>query len=437
MRRFLAAALFLVASASAQTLVVQHARLIDGNGGAPIEDSALVVVDGRITYAGPFAGVTVPDGAEVLNMQGKTIVPGIINGHGHVGLTKNLAQDQANYTRANVIRNLQIYASYGVTTTTSMGTDLDAIIDYRDQRNRGEFDGARVLAAVHGFTAIEGYPTRVPGVKGVAYEVATPEQARQLVDKLADQGANLIKMWVDTHHGAYPKLSPEIRTAIIQEANLRGLVSFAHVYELDDAKQLAAAGINILGHSVRDAEVDDELISLMLKNNVTYIPTVSREIATYAYGTGAPWANDAYFTRSLTEAEKTALATTFKASQQDPELQRQGKLDYEMAKRNARIMHDAGVRIGLGPDTGPPGRFAGYFEHLEAEELVDDGLTPMEVIVAWSKTNSEALKIDDDFGTLAPGKVADFLILNANPLDDIHNARAIHRVYMGGKRFRW
>ncbi len=437
MLRLLIAGIFVAVMASAQTFVVQHARLIDGNGGAVIEDSALVVEDGRITYAGPFAGASIPESAQRLNMQGKTIVPGIINGHGHVGLTKDLKQDQANYTRANVIRNLQIYASYGVTTTTDMGTSLDSILEYRDQRNKGEFDGARVLTAVHGFTAIEGYPTRVPGVKGVANEVSTPEQARKLVDKLADDGADLIKMWVDTHHGAYPKLAPEIRAAIIQEAARRGKVSFAHVYELADAKQLAAAGIRILGHSVRDAEADDELISLLLKGDVTYIPTVMREAGTYMYGTRAPWVDDPYFTRSLTASELQALKTTFKASQADPELQREGKSDFAMALKNVKILHDAGVHIGLGPDTGPPGRFAGYFEHLEAEKLVEAGLTPMEVIVAWSKTNSRALGIDKDFGTLEAGKVADFLILNANPLDNMKNARAIHRVYIGGKRFRW
>lgn len=437
MLRLFVTSLFVAAIALGQTVVVQHARLIDGNGGAPVEDSALVVEDGRITYAGPFAGASIPEGAERLNMQGKTIVPGIINGHGHVGLTKDLKQDQANFTRANVIKTLQTYASYGVTTTTDMGTSLDSILEYREQRNKGEFDGARVLTAVHGFTAVDGYPTRVPGVKGTAYEVSSPEQARQLVDKLADAGADLVKMWIDTHHGAYPKLAPEIRTAIIQQAALRGIPSFAHVYELADAKQLATAGIRILGHSVRDAEADDELISLLLKGDVTYIPTVMREAGTYMYGPGAPWADDAYFTRSLTANELQALTTSFKASQADPELQREGKSDFDMALRNVKILHDAGVHIGFGPDTGPPGRFPGYFEHLEAEKLVEAGLTPMEVIVAWSKTNSRALGIDSDFGTLEAGKVADFLILNANPLDNMSNARAIHRVYIGGKRFRW
>jgi len=429
--------IFVAVMASAQTFVVEHARLIDGNGGAAVEDSALVVEDGRITYAGPFAGAAIPAGAQRMNMRGKTIVPGIINGHGHVGLTKDLKQDQANYTRANVIKTLQIYASYGVTTTTSMGTDLDAILEYRDQRNKGEFEGARVLSSVYGFTAIDGYPTRVAGVKGVANEVSSPDQARKLVDKLADQGADLIKVWVDTHHGVYPKIAPEIRTAIIQEAARRGIVSFAHVYELGDAKQLAAAGVLILGHSVRDAEADDELISLLLKGDVTYIPTVMREAGTYMYGTKAPWADDPYFTRSLTANEIRGLKTTFKASQADPELQREGASDFAMAMKNVKILHDAGVHIGFGPDTGAPGRFPGSFEHMEAEKLVEAGLTPMEVIVAWSKTNSRALGIDEDFGTLEAGKVADFLILNASPLDNMKNAREIHRVYMGGKRFRW
>lgn len=216
MLRLCLASLLLTAVAAGQTFVVQHARLIDGNGGDPIEDSALVIEDGRITYAGPFADAEVPDGAQPVNMRGKTIVPGIINMHGHVGATKGLVQDAANFTRDNVIANLRTYARYGVTTTTSMGTGLDTMIEYRDQRDRDEFQSARVLTALQGFTAIGGYPTLVPGVKGVAQEVATPEQARAGVDALADKGANLVKMWVDTHHGEYPKISREIRESTLR-----------------------------------------------------------------------------------------------------------------------------------------------------------------------------------------------------------------------------
>jgi len=436
MLRLFITTFFVVALASAQTIVVEHARLIDGNGGTPIEDSALIVEDGRITYIGPHDGASIPEGVQRLNMGGKTIVPGIINMHGHVGSTKGLVQAAENFTRESVIANLRTYASYGVTTTTSMGTGADAMIEYRNQRARDEFQSARVLTALQGFTAIGGYPTLVPGVKGVAQEISTAEQATQLVNVLADKGADLVKMWIDTHHGEYPKLAPELREAIIDQANLRRLIPFAHVYELGDAKHLAGAGIRILGHSVRDADVDDELISLLIKGNVTYVATLMREQTTFIYGTGAPWIDDPYFTRSVSASTIQGVKTATKAAQAPAEVQRQGKQDLAMAMKNLKTLHDAGVRIGFGTDTGPPARFPGFFEHLEAEKMVEAGLTPMDVIVAWSKTNSMGLEIEDDFGTLESGKVADFLILNRNPLDDIRNTRSIHRVYMGGQRFR-
>ena len=437
MLRLFVATFFVAALASAQTIVIEHARLIDGNGGTPIEDSTMIVEDGRITYVGSAADANIPDGVQRLNMRGKTIVPGIINMHGHVGSTKGLVQDAENFTRESVIANLRTYASYGVTTTTSMGTGGDGMIEYRNERERDEYQSARVLTALQGFTAIGGYPTKVPGVKGVAQEISTAQQAIDGVNTIADKGANLAKMWIDTHHGEYPKLAPELREAIINQANLRRLIPFAHVYELNDAKHLAKAGIQILGHSVRDADVDDELIGLLIGGNVTYVSTLMREYTTFIYGTGAPWINDPYFTRSVTASTVQGVKTQMKAAQAPAEVQRQGKQDLRMAMKNLKTLHDAGVRVGFGTDTGPPARFPGFFEHEEAAMMVDAGLTPMDVIVAWSKTNSMGLEIDGDYGTLEAGKVADFVILNRNPLDNIRNTRSIHRVYMGGRRFRW
>jgi len=421
---------------SAQTIVLDHVTLIDGSGAAPVSDAAIVIQGQRIQAIGPSASVNKPEGAQVVDLSGKTVVPGIINLHGHVGNVKGLEQDRKHFTRENVIAQLQTYAQYGVTMTTSMGTDEDLMIDIRDERNRGAFRSARVLTALQGFTTINGYPTTAPGIKGVAQEVASPAQAKTWAKKTADKGADLIKMWVDGHHGAFEKVDPGLYTAIIKQAHKSKLPALAHVYELEDAKGLVRAGIDILGHSVRDADVDQEFIDLMKKNDVYYAPTITREQSTYIYHDPPAWLDDPFFTKAVDKSVIDAVKTDLKKAQSDPAIIKQGISDFEMAKKNAKALVDAGVKVAFGTDTGPPGRFTGFFEHWEAELMVEAGISPMRVIEAWSKYSSEALGVDKQFGTLAKGKNADLIVLDANPLDDIRNTRKIHAVYIDGKPFQ-
>jgi imidazolonepropionase-like amidohydrolase len=370
----------------------------------------------------------------VVDVSGKYVIPGIINLHGHVGVTKGLTQDMGNYTRENVEQNLKTYALYGVTTTTSMGIDSDLILEIRDEQRRGKVSGARVFTALQGFTALGGYPTKVPGVKGTVQEIASAAQARARVDQFADKGADIAKMWVDTHHGEYPKIAPEIRQAIIEQAHKRRLLAFAHVYELADAKSLVNAGIDMLAHSVRDNAVDKDLIDQLKKRNVTYLPTLSRELSTYTYSESPVWLDDPFFTKRVDSATVQAVKTQLKTAQSNQKVIEEGKQDLKMALRNLRVLKAAGVRIGFGTDTGPPGRFPGFLEHMEMELMVEAGFTPMEVITAFSKTASEALRVQDEFGTLARGKAADLIVLDKNPLENIRNARSIHAVYLAGRK---
>jgi len=365
---------------SAQVVVLQNARLIDGKGGAPLEGVTVVMADGKIRDIGPASRVKTPEAAQVVDLSGKTIMPGIINLHGHVGMVKGLSQDMANYTRENAEAQLKTYAMYGVTTTTSMGTDADLILEIRDEQRRGEVNGARVFTALQGFTAVGGYPTKAPGVKGVAQEVATAAQSRAWVNRIADRGADVAKMWVDSHHGSFEKLSPSVYSAIIEQARKRDLLTFAHLYELADAKGLVRAGLNVIAHSIRDAEVDDELIGLLKKNNVTYVATLSREKSTFIYADSPAWLDDAFFRKGIDKTTLDAVKTTLKAMQaRDPERDINIK-GLEIAMKNIKKLSDAGVRIGFGSDTGPPARFSGYFEHWEMELMVEAGLTPMQVI---------------------------------------------------------
>ena len=435
MRRIVVLSLFAALAASAQVRVLSHATLIDGTGAPPVEDATIVVRGEKISAIGPSAQVKIPKGAEAVDLSGKVIVPGIINLHGHVGNTKGLNQDRSYFTRDRVIDNLRTYAMYGVTTTTSMGTDEDTMIRFRDERNRNAFQGARVLTALQGFTTMGGYPTTAPGVKGVAHEAASAAQARAWVDENAKKGADLIKIWVDTHHGAFPRIPKEVYSAIIDQAHKNKLKAFAHVYELQDAKDLVRGGIDILGHSVRDAEVDQEFIDLMKKNDVFYAATITREQSTYIYHDPPMWLEDPFFTKAVEADLIEQVKTKHKAAQSDPALIEQGRKDFEMAMKNVKRLVDADVKVGFGTDTGPVARFPGFFEHWEAELMAEAGVTPMRVIEAWSKYSAEALGIDKSFGTLEKGKVADLIVLDASPLDDIRNTRKIHAVYLGGKLF--
>ncbi len=425
--------IFLV-SLPGQIVVLSHVRLIDGTGRPALEDASIVIAGGKIRAIGPASRIKTPQGAQVIDLSGKTIMPGMINLHGHVGMVSGLSQDMKHYTRENAVAQLRVYAQYGVTTTTSMGTDNDLILDIRDQQRRGKVSGARVFTALQGFTTLNGYPTHAPGIKGVAQEVATAAQARAWVDKLADRGADVIKMWIDDHHDTFKKIPPAVYRAIISQAHKRGLLAFAHLYELDDAKGLVRAGLDVMAHSIRDREVDDELIALLRKNKVTAVATLSREESTFVYADSPAWLDDPFFQKGTTSEIIQALKTTLKKKQAaDPEreINIQG---LKIAMRNLKKLSDAGVRIGFGSDSGPPGRFPGYFEHWEMELMAQAGLTPMQIIQTATKTSAEALKIAKNFGTLEKGKAADFIVLDKNPLDDIRNSRAIHSVYLAGQR---
>ena len=336
--------------ASTQVTVLNHATVIDVTGRPAIQNATIVIDAGEIKDIGPTGSVAIPRGAEVVNLTGKTIMPGIINLHGHVGMVKGLNNDIKNFTRENIGAHLRTYSSYGVT-TTSLGTDLDLMVAIRDEQRRGQLNGARIFTALQGFTFLDGCPTHVPGVKGVAQEVGTAAEARARVDRLAEKGVDIVKMWVDSHHGSIPKLPPPVYIAIIDQVHKRGINAFAHVYELSDAKRLTQAGIDVLVHSVRDAAVDAELIEALKRNNVTTVATLTHEQATFVYADPPAWLDDPFFMRGTTPEMIEAVKTTLRerqAGSPDAEINRKG---FDIAMRNLKTLADAGVRIGFGTDT--------------------------------------------------------------------------------------
>lgn len=420
-------------SLSAQVTLLQNVTLIDGTGRPPFTDVSILMAGGRIRDIG--GNLKVAGGATVVDLKGKTVMPGIMNLHAHVGVTKGLAQAKENFTQDNIESQLRNYASYGVTSVVSMGSDVDPalMVRIRDRQRGGQVNGARVYSAGRGFTGIKGYPSILPGNQGVPFEVATAAQARMLVDELAKQRVDLIKMWVDDHLGRYPALSPEIYTAVIDQAHKHKLKAAAHMFYLRDAKRLLDAGIDALAHSVRDAEVDADLIAKLKKNNATAIATLTREQSTFVYATPPAWLDDPFFTRAVSpEIIKTIKSDAYRNKVAgDPDFEK-NKQFFQQASRNLKKLFDAGVRIGFGTDTGPPARFQGFFEHWEMELMVQAGLTPMQVIQTASKNAAEYLGVSKDYGTLEKGKAADLIVLDQNPLTDIRNTRTIHAVYIGG-----
>ena len=411
----LAAVLF-VGDASAQVTVLNHATLIDGTGAAPQRDVAIVLENGRIRDIAPAASFAAPAGATVVDLTGKFVVPGIINGHGHVGPPARDPQ-------------LRQYALYGVTTTTSMYFDQDDVQAFKARQKAGELRGARILTVMYRFMSEPFKP---------GSEAKTPEEARAKVDEIAAKGADMVKVWIDAQGGRYPKLTREFCAAVMDQARKHNKITMAHVVELADARMIVDEGVNVLAHNVRDQALPDDFVATLKQRNVSVISTLAREEAMFVFGDAPAFTDNPFFQKGLTP-ERLALLRTSKRDEQakDPARPRYTRM-FETDKANLKKLADAGVRIGFGTDSGgAPDRYfiQGFFEHRQMELMRDAGLTPMQIIQSFSKNNAELLGIDQDFGTLAASKAADLLVLTRNPLDDITNMRSIEAVYLGGKTY--
>ena len=411
----LAAIVSLAVNGFAQITVLTHATVIDGTGAAPQNDVSVVMENGVIRDMGPSSKITAPTGAAVMDLTGKFIVPGIINAHGHVD--------------ANRDPQLRQYALYGVTTTTNMGFDPDDIAAFKAEQKRGNLRGARILTVKYRFMS-------EPFKPGSEYK--TPDEARAKVDEIVGKGADFVKVWIDSQNGKLVKLSPEFCAAVMDQARKHGKITMAHVYEYADAKMIVDKGVNILAHNVRDQEIDADFVATLKRRNISVISTLAREEGMFVYGEAPAWIDDPFFRKGLS-AERLAILKTKKREEQakDPELAR-NKRAFEIDKINIKKLSDAGVRVALGTDSGgAPDRFfiQGFFEHRQMELMVQAGLTPMQVIQAFSKNAAETLGIDKEFGALAKGKAADLLVLEKSPLENITHMRTIQAVYLGGKKF--
>ncbi len=388
------------------------ATLIDGTGAAAISDAVLVVDAGLVTNVGSAAVVRIPRGATEVDVSGRFIMPGLIDAHAHVGDTRGL--ESGHYSEANVLEQLHLFARYGITTVVSLGDDREAGIHIREAQAVPSLDRARLFVA------------------GAVVTGDTPEEAVSVAEANAQMGVDFIKFRVDDNLGTVEKMPPEVYEAVIAKAAELGLPVAAHVYYLEDTKDLLRAGIDFVGHSIRDLPVDAEIVAMLRESDVCYCATLMREVSTFVYESEPEFFHDPFF---LAEVDSSIIGALLDPVRQESvrrnHAAQQYKAALDVAKRNLGLLSAGAVRIAMGTDAGPPGRFQGYFEHLELEMMAEAGMSNADIIRASTGEAAACMGLED-IGTLEVGNWADFLVLGADPLEDIKNTRSIEQVYIAG-----
>lgn len=389
------------------------ATLIDGSGKPPVPNAVLLIQDGRVVAAGSEESVDIPENTTIKDVAGKTIIPGIINAHGHVGNTKGI--EGGHYSRENIIDNLKIYARYGITTVVSLGDDREDAVALRAVNDSTAGKRARLFIA------------------GEVIAGKTIDEAIAAVNRNHVMGVDFMKIRVDDNLGAATKMPEQIYRAVINRSHELGYRIATHLYYLEDARKLLEAGSDLIAHSVRDLPVDDAFIRLIREKRVGYCPTLTREVSTFVYADTADFFSDPFFTREydarITEPLMDPVRQLEVRNSRSAMIYKQ---QLPVAMRNLKTLADAGIPIIFGTDSGVPLRFMGYFEHLELELMAQAGLTPMQIIVSASKAAAGYMGLKD-LGTLTGGHWADFLVLDDDPLKDIRNIRKISAVYVGGE----
>jgi len=418
---------------SARVVLLRDVRLIDGTGSLPREHISLLLRDGRIAAVGA-ADMAVPTGATVVELHGKTVIPGLISAHSHLGLMiDNVESSATAYTRENVTTQLKQFEQYGVTTIMSLGVNRDLVYELREEQRAGRLGGATIYTAGRGI----GVPGGAPGLPAAADQIYRPKsvnEAREDVDELAAHHADIVKIWVDKQHGTAPEMSPEMYRAVIDEAHGKHLRVAAHEYALEDAKRLVADGVDVLAHSVRDEVVDDAFVQAMKRRGVWYVPTFTVDESLFIYADRPEFMQSEFFRQAAGHLLMAKLdAPDYPKKINDDPQTMQHRKDFAIGQQNLKKLFDAGVNVGFGTDSGAlPGRIPGFAEHRELELMVRAGLTPMQAITAATGENAKLLH-SSDRGTIAVGKRADLVVLDANPLIDIRNTRKIVSVYHDGQ----
>ena len=367
----------------------EGARIVTGNSAAPIENGTLVIQGTRIVQAGRAADVQVPAGATRVNVAGKTIMPMLIDTHTHLSTNRDA-----------LTKDLKRRVYYGVSAALSLGTDGFDLLGMRQENIPG---AARYFSAGKGITRNEpGRPT---------FQINSEAEGRKAVQENAAHRVNIVKVWVDDRDGKVDKVTPLQYAAIIDEAHNRGLRVTAHIFNMEDAKGLIRAGLDAFAHGVRDRDMDDETAALFRSH--PYL-TLTPNLPDRGVKVDNSWLKASLSANEYANLEKD---NTDRPKQQEA---------YGIQARNLNRLSRLGVRIAMGTDGNRP-----WGPHEEMADMVAAGMTPMQVIVASTRNAAGFLRMTDS-GTLDPGMLADFIVLDANPVDDITNTRKISAVYLHG-----
>ncbi len=418
------------------TTMYTNATLITGDGHTVIPNATITSHNGRITSVsvgeGSVGGVeAATKGVRVVSCAGRTIMPALVNPHGHIGYMRGTACDPAYYSRENVIDHLRRFVYHGVSTFQSLGTDLRGTeVAVRDEQRAGTLDDpdlATLFTAGAGIVAAPaaGLPSGAPYFAVDAVHQATDaEDARAFVRKLAAQKVDAVKFWIDDRGGRSAKLSPEAGRAIVDEAHRHDLLAAAHIYSVEDAKVALYAGADILAHMPR-TEPDQELLDLLVERNVAVFTSMTVQGPTHTDWLDDPLVAETHPAEAIddlrTRMTERALEPLFDTGD-----------TYRRLRENLVILHEAGVRLVYSADTGVFAQLPGLAEHRELEAIVDAGLPPL-TAVEFATSRSATLLGLPDRGLLEPGRRADFLILDADPTTDITHTRRIAAVVLAGR----
>lgn len=413
-------------------VLYENARIIPGDGGAVIERGAILAEKGLISRVGAAGSVPASGSIRRVDLSGKTIIPALIGTHGHPGFQQGLSYSAANYTRETVLSDLARALYFGVSVVQSMGIETGELFyQLRAEQSASRPLGALLQVAGRGI----GSPNAGPGgaaYAGIAYEVTTVAEARKAVEELAARQVDMVKIWVDDRNGRAPKLSPLLYRAIIDEAHRRKLRVIAHVFYHADAVDLVDAGIDAFAHLVRDTVMDAALVAAIVKKNVVVMGNLTTPLKP-TFAVTPPWLMPGDpMTALLAAAVSTPVVDRMRAyyAQRDSTAVEAARRRYGILQQSLTKLNAAGARIVLGADTGLEDHHFGFAEQLELQAMVEAGMSPAQAIVAATSRAAEFLNRRDT-GVISAGKRADFLVLDANPLENITNTRRLSRIVIG------
>jgi imidazolonepropionase-like amidohydrolase len=421
-------------------VIYEGARLIIGDASAPIDSGAFIVRNGHITAIGRKGSFKFPAGAARVDLTGKTVMPAMNNAHIHIGYEGYVSWSVENHSPENVLDHLEREAFYGVGAAMAMGEQPTGFaIQFQQNQLAGKFPPATRFFFAAGMAPPGGGPDSLL-IQGTTplhavYEVSTADQAVGAIRNLAAKNIKEIKFWVDNRdntRGSMKKMSPEVYTPLIEEAHRHGMIVHAHATNLQDQKGVVKAGVDVLVHTLAAERLDDEFLAILRDKKPYWAPVMGLGDRSELCDGNNPFIEQALPDSVISDikAGKTWLPSPPCLAPASAQFaQREENLQYNFPKYIA-----AGARIVLGTDAGVSAKYSyGFAEHHELGMYVRLGLTPAEAIVAATSRPTEVLRIKDT-GTLATGKRADFIVLNANPLENIRNTREIDSVYLYGAR---